>query len=279
MAHRLGRDVGDDINPSVSPGAIFTAPRRFAIVQLMGKRRSDADNRRFFDEFEKVRVSRFRATGVIDPAKNQALIPFPSGRIKLLGVVHTRFPSGGGWSFFSCPQCARRAATLFLIGDAPRCTKCCDAMNIKHRSKYGFGRATRRQTSDKHLDQLIAKVETNQPLRFKPTPSSWQGKAKLVANSQSLLVRMRRSMISLRLNQIADQRAKHALKSYEPIAAAKQLMDVRPIWRANSSETLAQALDAAQTIILAALDSNEPQRRLNAAKLMLRTKQARDRGW
>jgi hypothetical protein len=37
-----------------------------------------ADTRRFFDEFESVRVSRLRATGVIDPAKRQAVIPFPA---------------------------------------------------------------------------------------------------------------------------------------------------------------------------------------------------------
>ena len=59
---------------------------------------------------------------------------------------------------------------------------------------------------------------------------------------------------------------------------ARQLIDLTPIWRANSTETLQQALDNAQVIILAALDSDDPQRRLNAAKLLMRTKQARDRG-
>ena len=152
----------------------------------MGKRLASASERTFFDEFEKVRVSRFRAMGVIDPAKNQALIPFPNGKVKLIGTTHNRLRNGGGWSFFVCPQCARRAATLFLIGDAPRCHKCCDAMNIKHRSKYGFGRATRRRASDKALDQLIAKVEAKQPLRFKPAPACWGGKAQIVYNSQSL---------------------------------------------------------------------------------------------
>jgi hypothetical protein len=51
----------------------------------MPKCRADADNRRFFDEFESVRVSRLRATGVIDPAKRQAVIPFPGGKQKLIG--------------------------------------------------------------------------------------------------------------------------------------------------------------------------------------------------
>jgi hypothetical protein len=52
----------------------------------MPKRRANANSRRFFDEFASVRVSRLRATGVIDPAKRQAVIPFPDGTNKLIGT-------------------------------------------------------------------------------------------------------------------------------------------------------------------------------------------------
>jgi hypothetical protein len=246
---------------------------------LMGKRRADASSRRFFDEFPHVKVSRFRAMGVIDPARSTALIPFPDGSTKLIGVRHVLFPSGGSWALFTCPGCGRRASKLWLVGDgAPRCVKCCNAMNIKRRSEYGFGRDARRRASDKRLDEIIAKLETNEPLRFKPAPASWGGKAQLVYRSQRLTNAMRRSMVSLRLNQIAAQHEGAGLKSYEPFAAAKQLIDVRPIWRANTSERLQQALDKAQMTIIAALKSSDPKTRLNAAKLMLRTKQARDRG-
>jgi hypothetical protein len=250
----------------------------------MGKRRADADNRRFFDEFEKVRVSRFRAMGVIDPAKRTALIPFPGGKTKLIYTAHTKLKYGGGWSFFVCPKCGKLAVQLWLIDDAPLCTKCCDAMNIKHASKWAFGRDGRRQASDNALDQLVAKVETTVPLRFKPAPAHWRGKTKRVTNSQSLILRMQRSMIILRLNQLADQHEsqrankRDSLKAYQPTTAARQLVNTTPIWRANSSETLAQALDNAQSTILAALNGNDPRQRLIAAKLMLRTKQARERG-
>jgi hypothetical protein len=249
----------------------------------MGKRRSDADGRRFFDEFEKVRVSRFRAMGVIDPARREALIPFPNGKTKLISVQHTRLKHGGGWSYFVCPKCGKRAQNLYLIDDAPLCRHCCNALNIMHRSEYGFGRNERRQACDKHLDQLVAKIETPTPLRLK-TPAQWYGRAKRVINSHNLIARMKRSMITLRLGQLASQQANERakqgdkLKTYQPIAAAKQLISLKPIWRANSSETLAKALDHAQSIIIAALNSDDPQQRLNAAKLMLRTKQARERG-
>ena len=250
----------------------------------MGKRRADADQRRFFDEFERVRVSRFRASGVIDPAKRTALIPFPGGKVKLLDTAHTRLKYGGGWSYFVCPKCAKLAVVLYLIDDAPRCHRCCDKLNIKHASQYGFGREARRKAKDKALDALIAKLETKEPLLFKPAPSSWRGRAQMVYRSQHLHEAMRRRLIQLRLHQLAYQDAKACadkgdiLVTHQPVPEAKQLIDLTPIWRANTAETLQQALDAAQIIILAALDSDDPQQRLNAAKLMLRTKQARDRG-
>jgi hypothetical protein len=245
----------------------------------MPKRRADADTRRFFDEFEMVRVSRFRATGVIDPAKSNALIPFPNGKVKLLGVKHTWFAKGGGWSYFICPGCGDRAVNLWLIADAPRCSQCCDAMNIKHRGAYGFGRDTRRRVRDKRLDAIIAKLETKEPLRFKPAPEPWWGRKRLLSNSHDLTRTMRRNMVTLRLGQLASQQSKDcATLGFLPLAASKQLIDLKPIWRANTSERLQQALDKAQTQIIAALKSSDPKTRLNAAKLMLRTKQARERG-
>ena len=250
----------------------------------MGARRADAETRRFFDEFAHVRVSRFRAMGVIDPAKREAVIPFPDGSTKLIGVKHTRFPNGGGWSWFVCPKCARRAAMLYLVHDAPLCTRCCDALNIKHTGRYGFGRETRRRAKDKKLDEIIAKLETKEPLRLKPAPASWQGKARKVYHSHRLQEAMRRRLIELRLDQLASQQASEGhkdddtLKGYMPSEPTRQLIDISSIWRANTTETLQQALDAAQVTILKALESDEPEQRIAAAKLLLNTKQARERG-
>jgi hypothetical protein len=269
----------------------------------MPKRRADADHRRFTDEFPSVRVSRFRANGTIDPAKREAVIPFPDGSTKLIGVGHTHLKYGGGWSFFTCPGCAKLAQTLYSIDDRPLCWRCCDAMNIKHRSRYGFGRQERMRAADLHLDQLIAKLETTEPLRLNGAPASQSrrqhngahgdpsdypalvyasaqgGKAKLVYRSHRLTRRMRRSMIVLRLSQLATQNASGSwAQSYTPSAATKQLIDFGPIRRARTPETLERALDQAQDIILTALQSNDPQTRLTAARLMLKTRAARQRG-
>ena len=252
----------------------------------MPKRLADADTRRFFDEFESVRVSRFRADGTIDPQKRLAVIKFPSGATKLIGTSHTWFARGGGWSYFLCPKCAKRTPKLYLVDERPLCTRCCDKLNIKHASRMGFGREARRKAQDRRLDALIAKVETKEPLRYKPAPANWRGNAQPSAMVRADFVRqsMRRRLVQLRLHALASQQTSERandgdiITAYQPMGDARQLIDLRPIWRANSSETLAQALDKAQVIIIDALESSDPHQRMCAARLLMRTKQARDRG-
>jgi hypothetical protein len=170
----------------------------------MGKRRADATGRRFTDEFESVRVSRFRAMGIIDPSRRTAVIPFPNGKEKLLAVAHTHLKYGGGWSYFICPKCAALAQTLYSINDKPLCWRCCDKLNIRHRGKWGMGREERLRAADQQLDGIIAKLETTKPLRLNGAPTSWGGKAQLVYRSRRLTQRMRRSLIMLRLSQLAS---------------------------------------------------------------------------
>ena len=250
----------------------------------MPKRRTDADHRRFFDEFECVKIPRLRAMGVVQLDAVSAVIPFGDRR-KLIGLAHTKFRHGGSWSLFRCPTCARRANRLWLVGDRPLCRHCCEGIGIVHRSKWGFGRHERLRARDQKLDELIVKLDaTTGPLRFNPAPKHWRGRARLVGNSRRLTARMRRSMIVCRLAMLASQQAAKQdddglLRAYQPLAEAARATDIKPIWRATSVEVLQQALDRAQIAILAGLDSNDPQERLNASKLMLRTKQARERGW
>jgi len=253
----------------------------------MGKRRSDADSRRFFDEFEKVRISRFRAMGVVDPAKDHALIPFPNGKIKLIGTQHITIRNGGGWSRFLCPKCGRRALVLYLIEDAPLCVKCCDLLNIKDRAHWGFGREARRQACDRGLSELIARLETKVPLRFNGAPASWYGKAKLVYRSKRMKQRMQRAMVVLRLNQLATQQAKAYDKGVLSITRAftprkdalSAIPELAQVWRAPTHERLQQALDVAQAAIIKALEDDNPRKRTIAARIMLKTKQGRERGF
>jgi hypothetical protein len=252
----------------------------------MPKRRTDASKRTFFDQYERIKASYFRARDVIDPAKNTALIPCANGQTKLLAVAHSRFPSGGGYSYFRCPQCSRRAGVLYLVSsNMPRCVNCCAAMNIKHRSQYGFGRQERMRAADLHLDQLIAKLETRERLRLKPPPASWGGKAQHVYGSRALTERMRRRMITLRLSQLASQHAQatgglNLTRAFTPRKdALAAIPELAQVWRARTHERLQQALDNIQCVLLRALESSDPRQRLIAARLMLKTKQARERGF
>jgi hypothetical protein len=90
----------------------------------MPKRGSNAESRIFFDELVSLAASRLKATGAIRLEDRQAIIPFGAKR-KLIGVTHTKFPSGGSWSYLICPRCVGRKRKLWLVDDAPRCLKCC----------------------------------------------------------------------------------------------------------------------------------------------------------
>jgi hypothetical protein len=91
-------------------------------------------------------------------------------------------------------------------------------------------------------------------------------------------------MIVCRIAMLATQQAARQgddglLRAYQPLADAARAIEVRPIWRADTAEELQQALDTAQSAMFAALASTDPQQRLVAAKLFLRTRQAREPGW
>jgi hypothetical protein len=70
------------------------------------------------------------------------------------------------------------------------------------------------------------------------------------------------------------------LHGYKPRAAAiEAIPNLKSLWRAKSTEDLEIALDKAQSIILRALQSDDFRTRLSVAKLMLRTREGRQRGW
>jgi hypothetical protein len=99
---------------------------------------------------------------------------------------------------------------------------------------------------------------------------------------------LQQARIATRLAQIAYQQQQSSqpqgpsplVRAYKPLAAAiEAIPNLKSLWRAKSTEDLEIALDKAQTTLLEALQSNDPQTRLNAAILMLRSRQARERGW
>jgi hypothetical protein len=250
----------------------------------MPKRGIDADRRVFFDQLVGVGASRLKATGAIRLEEQQAIIPF-GDKQKLVGVAHTKFPNGGSWSFFVCPRCGGRRKKLWLVADAPRCGRCLEKLGVRYRSAYAFGRSERLRERDRRVDRLQAMLDGG-PMRFKPAPPNW-GNRRLDRRNR-LTWALKRARIATRLAQIAYQQQQNSepheplplLRAYKPRAAALEAIpDLRSLWRAKSTEELERALDKAQSAISQALQSDDLQTRLKAARLMLRSRQARERGW
>jgi hypothetical protein len=251
----------------------------------MPKRGSDADMRVFFDELVGIKAGTLKASGVIQLSDQQIVLPFPNGGQKLIAVAHTVFRNRGSWSYFRCPRCGARCKRLWLISDAPRCMRCCWSMGVRYRSAYSFGRTERLRERDRRIDRLEAILEGG-PLRFKPVPPNW-GNRRLDRRIR-LRWSLQRARIVTRLSQIAYQHQQSSkrnetlpfLRAYKPRAAAIEVIpNLKSIWRARIIEQFQQGLDDAQDVMLQALESKDPRRRLKAAKLMLRTREARQRGW
>ena len=123
-------------------------------------------------------------------------------------------------------------------------------------------------------------------MRFKPVPPNW-GNRRLDRRNR-LTVALQRARIATRLALIAYQHQQSSepqgpsplLHAYKPLAVAiETIPNLKSLWRAKSTEDLEVALDKAQSAILEALQSDDPHTRLNTATLMLRSRQARERGW
>jgi hypothetical protein len=249
----------------------------------MPKRGSDADSRIFFDQLVSVGVSRLRATGVIRLEDRQGIIAFDDKQ-KLVGVAHTKFPNGGSWSYLVCPKCGRRVKRLWLVDDAPRCRLCLEKLGVRYRSAYAFGRTERLRERDRRVDRLQAMLEGG-PMRLKPAPPNWGNRR--LDRRNLLTAALQRARIATRLAQLAYQQQNTELheplpllRAYKPRATAiETIPNLKSLWRAKSTEDLEVALDKAQATILKALQSSDFQTRLRAARLMLRSRQARERGW
>jgi hypothetical protein len=156
---------------------------------------------------------------------------------------------------------------------------------VRYRAAYGFGRTERLRERDRRVDRLQAMLEGG-PMRFKPVPPNW-GDRRLDRRNR-LTAALQRARIATRLAQLAYQGQQSGesdeslpfLRAYKPRAAAiEAIPNLKSLWRAKSTEDLEIALDKAQATILQALQSDDLQARLNAASLMLRSRQARERGW
>src|ERR1700722_10730574 len=162
----------------------------------------------------------------------------------------------------------RQEKKLWLVDDAPRCLSCCWSLGVRYRSAYGFGRSERMRERDRYLDRVQVR--------------------RLRGRKRRLTMTMRRSMITCRLALLShQQKARDGsdeplsfMRAYQPRRAAiEAIPDLKRLWKVQTTEALEQALDRAHIAILDALQSDDTRVRIIAARLMLKTRAARQRGW
>jgi Transposase zinc-ribbon domain len=116
-------------------------------------------------------------------------------RVKL---AHTRFPNGGGWSYFVCPQCGHRTRTLRLTDQGNLVCRRCDGLlyRCQHHDK---------ESRVAHLRALLY----GGPARHKPRAVPIDRRRSAEAALRRLLIRERLE----RMDRIAAARKALSRKS------------------------------------------------------------------
>jgi hypothetical protein len=115
------------------------------------------------DDCPSLSVSRLRAVGEVREDMERVRVAI-AGVEREVGLSHLRFPNGGGWSFFICPECGGRARVLRLYERIAcwRCTRGGDPeRRLPFRSEVG--------ALGQRIEQLRQRLAGG-PARVKPRP-------------------------------------------------------------------------------------------------------------
>jgi hypothetical protein len=178
-----------------SSSALGPRARRFCSHQDLGVAcgnvTSMGEHRCFHDDLATSESApRLRATGVISPYTAAVVVCFGEGESVLrreVRVVHRKLRNGGSWSFFVCPQCARRARVLKLHDGRPKCWRCCRASGVRYRSANGS--PVERDAARMARLQKLRELLDGGPARLHPRPG------RRLDRRWSLTVSWRRGMI------------------------------------------------------------------------------------
>lgn len=114
------------------------------------------------DDIPSISVSRLRAQGVVT-AEMQSIRVAIAGVEREVRLSHLRFANGGGWSFFVCPSCGRRARVLKL-NERIACWRCTRAGDPPRRLFYRIQQGDRAG----RIERLIKLLYGGQAARLKP---------------------------------------------------------------------------------------------------------------
>lgn len=117
----------------------------------------------FQDDLPTVRIPYLRASGAITPETREFSVHL-GGVEKTVSVMLQRFPNGGSWSLFLCPQCGRKARALRLLRGEVLCRRCCVSRGVRFRCEpMGL-----RQRAEHRAPKLRVMLQSEQSLRIKP---------------------------------------------------------------------------------------------------------------
>jgi hypothetical protein len=143
----------------------------------------------FREDLPSVKVSRLRALGEITAQSTSIVVRLGDSEFSV-GLVLRKFPNGGSWSLFRCPQCDRWVQVLWLLEGRPVCRLCCIERGVGARAWP----MSQRQRAEISVLKLQARLESKTPARLHPRPDG------------SMLDRRQRLENSLRLARLALRR-------------------------------------------------------------------------
>ena len=122
-------------------------------------------DRRYADDLPFINISRLRAEGAITPETSDYCVRLGDLE-QTVGVKHRKFPCGGGWSSFVSPCCGVQVRLLRLLNSRLLCSRCLRARGVLyHSDSMGV-----RQRALRRIPQLLERLNTDKPLRFRPLP-------------------------------------------------------------------------------------------------------------
>jgi hypothetical protein len=116
------------------------------------------------DDCPSISVSRLRALGAVTEDMRSVRVAI-AGLEREVRLSHRRFPKGGGWSFFLCPVCGRRARVLKLF-ERIACWRCTRSGTPPRRLYYRVEQGDRTG----RIERLTALLYSGQSARVKPRP-------------------------------------------------------------------------------------------------------------
>ena len=139
------------------------------------------------DDCPSISVSRMRALGEVteEMARVRVTVAGVSREVRLW---HLHFPNGGGWSFFLCPVCGRRARVLKL-NERIACWRCTRSGDPERRLVYRVEQGDRAQRIERLRQRLCGAPARVKPRQGRTIDRRWRTEQAL---RRALIVERRR---------------------------------------------------------------------------------------